>query len=95
MPFDPGIWSYISSTGPSTHVIRANQNLLALRLFATGTTGNASFYPRTTSTGQVGATPVKVRRDVGFDWTPAAKVAPLVIVVSSAVDVFGEVSSHA
>lgn len=94
---DPGIWSYIASTGASTHVVRANQNLLALRLFASGSTGSVRFFPRTTSTGQTATTAnpaVKVRSDVGFDWSPAAKVAPLVFVVSAAVDVFGEVSSH-
>lgn len=95
MPYDnPGISTYISSTGASTHVIRSGSDLLSARFFAAGTTGHVEFYLRTTSTGQAGAVPVKVRSGVGFDWTPAAKWSPCVICVSSAVDFFGEVSSH-
>lgn len=92
-PSDPGVWSYITSTGASTHVIRTDQRLLAIRFFAFGTTGNVKFYPRSQTTGQTTATPVKVRTGGGFDWTPAAKVSPMVIVVSAAIDMFGEVSS--
>lgn len=93
MPADPGTWNYISSTGASTHKLDGERRLLAVRFFAAGSTGNVKFYPRSTSTGQAGASAVKIRSGVGFDWTPAAKVTPLVFVVSSAVDVFGEVSS--
>lgn len=96
MPYDnPGISTYIASTGASTHVIGPGKDLLAARFFSAATTGHVEFYLRTTSTGQAGAVPVKVRADVGFDWTPAAKWSPCVVVVSASVDVFGEVSSHA
>lgn len=93
MTFDAGVWNYIASTGATTHVISGERKLLTVRFFANGADGTVYIYPRTDTTGLSSAAPIAVRSGVGFDWTPSAKVKPVVLVVSSAIDVFGEVSS--
>ena len=93
MPKEPGVWNYFASTGASTHVVRDGRQLDAIRFFANAADGTVALYPRTTSTGLSTAAAIRVRSGFGFDWSPSAIVRPLVIVCSSSIDVFGEVSS--
>lgn len=96
MSFDGGIWSYMASTGAvgTTHVIQKGQKLLSLRAFAKTADGKIQITRGTdTTSGSSTADFIAVRTGTGFDWTPAGKISPCVILATSQCDVFIERSS--
>lgn len=90
-----GAWNYHSTFGTaSTFLISTAQQLLAIRCFANGVDGTVQFTPRQATTQGASATDqIKVRAGFGFDWSPSAKTTPMVIAISSSIDIFFEFTS--
>lgn len=87
-----GVWNYHSTFGnATTFLISTNQLLFVARFFANAVDGTVQLSPRQPTTlGASTSDQIKVRAGTGFDWTPAAKVTPCVISVTSSIDVFIE-----
>lgn len=72
-----GPWSYRSTVGGAL-VVTSTQRLLALRVFASGTTG--SF---TIDVGGTTGEPIQIAANSGFDWSPSGKVVNSTVTFSS------------